>query len=277
MTKKIILITGAGSGLGNQLAIQLAESGHIVYAGTRNIDKSKKGLFGVGCRLDNLKIIKLDIAKDDSVKNAIKQILSHEYRIDILINNAGYGIVGAMENISIKKMQDLLNINLFGAIRCIQKVLPSMRKNNIGCIVNISSVSGVVASPFLGVYSASKFALEGLTESLSLELFKYNIRVVLVEPGLLKSKFLKNSVIINPGKSNVYFKDVFNYIKLMKAVVETEKGQDLAGAAEMVLDIIFSDKSELRYQTNKWSKKIVRSKLRSNIINKKVNEKNFYI
>jgi len=211
---------------------------------------------------------KLEVNKDDSVEKAVKKILVHEGRIDVLINNAGYGIVGALENISVKMMQELMNINLFGSIRCIQKVLPNMRMKGGSSIVNISSVSGVVASPFLGAYCSSKFALEGLTESLSLELAKYNIRVILIEPGLIKSEFFKNSTVVNSAKNNAYFKDVSAYVKFIKNLIETEKAQDPIETANAILSIIFSNKPGLRKQTNQWSKKIVSTKLKNEIINK---------
>lgn len=266
MDKKVIVITGCSSGLGFELAIKLAKLGHSVYAGSRKANKLEKKLEKRKYIRDNLKVIKLDVAKERTVKNSFNKILSQEGRVDILINNAGYGLVGAIENLRVSQIKDVLNINLIGYIRCIKSVLPTMRKNGSGIIINISSVSGVVASSFLGAYCASKFGLEGLIESLKIELYKYNIRVVLVEPGLLNSSFIKNSKIENNPINNPYFCDVNKYINSIKSLDKTKKVQDAGDLASFIINqVIFTKKKGLRFQTNNWSKKIVYSKLKRTI------------
>ena len=267
MDKRIIFITGSGGGLGLELVIRLARMGHKVYAGSRNVDKLKKFLMRNKYECNNLKVIKLDVAKENSVKNSINSILKQEGKIDILVNNASYGLVGAVENLETNQIRDVLNVNLLGPVRCIKYTLPIMRRYNGGVIVNISSVSGIVASPFLGAYCASKFGLEGLTESLLAELRKYNIRVVLVEPGMFKSNFIKNSKIKNDLKNNPYFYDVKNYLNSIKNLCRTKKVQNDNEVADFIINnVIFAKGKEFRFQTDEWSKKVVGSKLKSNFL-----------
>lgn len=263
--KKVILISGSSNGLGLELAIKLSKLGHYVYAGTRDSSKLKKIFKKYGLMLGNLKAVSLNVASDRSVSSSVSKILRREGRIDILINNAGYGIVGALENTKISHIRNILDVNLIGPARCIKSVLPSMRKKKEGSIINISSVSGVIGSPFLAAYCASKAGLEGLTESIALEIIKYNIKVSLVEPGLFKSNFIKNSKIENNESNNAYFEDVNQYVDSIKELYGTKKVQKVEEVADLIIkDVIFSNNNIIRFQTNKWSKKIVCAKLISN-------------
>ena len=265
--KKIILISGSSSGLGLAMAIKLSNMGHCVYAGTRNANKLKKIFKKDGLTADNLKVVSLDVVSDKSVNSLVNKILKREGRIDVLINNAGYGIVGALENIKTSQIQDVLDVNLIGVARCIRSVLPSMRKRRDGNIINISSVSGIIGSPFLAAYCASKAGLEGLTESLVLETMKYNIKISLVEPGLFKSNFIKNSEIENSKLNNAYFEDVDHYVNSINELYKTEKVQEVKEVADSIIkNIIFSNHNDIRFQTNKWSRKMVRAKLGSNSV-----------
>ncbi|GAP00338.1 oxidoreductase [Fructobacillus ficulneus] len=179
--QKVILITGATSGIGYQTAELLAKSGQIVYGAGRRLNKLND-LKAIGVRP-----IELDITNEESIQRAVEAILIAENRIDILINNAGYGSYGAVEDVNLSEAKRQFEVNLFGAARLIQLVLPTMRNQGSGKIINVSSVAGRMASYFGAWYHATKFALEGFSDSLRMEVKPFGIDVVLVEPGLIKT------------------------------------------------------------------------------------------
>src|SRR5690554_2724460 len=181
--KKTILITGASAGIGKATAIYLAQNGYNVYGAARRTEKMNElKNFGI-------KPIALDVTKDDSVTTCINQILNEAGSIDILVNNAGFGSYGAIEDVSMEEARYQLEVNVFGAMRLTQLVLPKMRENKYGKIVNISSVGGKSAFPFGGWYHASKFALEALSDSMRNEVRKFGIDVIVVEPRTTKSEW----------------------------------------------------------------------------------------
>jgi len=183
MSKKIILVTGASSGIGRDVAIKLAKQGHEVYGGARRIDKLKElEKFGVHP-------MNLDVTDTESAKHVVDSILSKHHRIDILFNNAGFGLYGAIETIPLDKVREQFEVNVFGLANMIKLVLPSMRLNKKGTIINTSSVGGKISTPLASWYHASKFAVEGLSDTLRLELKEFNIDVVLIEPGLIATNF----------------------------------------------------------------------------------------
>ncbi len=181
MDKKIILITGASSGIGYQTAEILAKQGHTVYGAARRIEKlNKLKPYGVIP-------IELDVTLEISMKDAIEKILKSSGRIDVLINNAGYGSFGTVENVSIEEARRQFEVNLFGMARLIQLVLPTMRKHRTGRIINISSMGGRLVS-FMGAwYHATKYAVEALSDALRMETAEFGIQVSLIEPGLIKT------------------------------------------------------------------------------------------
>lgn len=182
-SKKVILVTGASAGMGLEMARDLQLDGNIVYGAARRIDRMESlKQFGV-------KIIPLDVTDDTSMLAAVNQIVKAEGRIDILVNNAGFGSYGAVEDVSIDDAKYQLDVNLFGAARLIQLVLPHMRKQHYGLIINISSIGGKFAMPLGGWYHASKFALEALSDSLRNEVAQFGINVVVIEPGGVKSEW----------------------------------------------------------------------------------------
>ena len=158
--KKVIFITGASSGFGKVCAEYLNEKGHIVYGSSRKISTQQF----------NYNMVHLDINESGSVKSAVSHILSIEKRIDVLINNAGLAIAGAVEDTSLTELKAQLETNFFGAVRVCKEIIPVMRKNNYGYIINISSIAGLIAVPYQSAYSASKFALEGFIESVRMEI-----------------------------------------------------------------------------------------------------------
>ncbi len=186
---KVILITGASSGIGRATAVHLAEAGFIVYAGSRTPEKLPK--------LSNLHPIKLDLKNYTQIKELVDTIVTTHGRLDIMINNAGYGLVSSVEDATEEQMQAQFDINLFGMFRMCKAVIPVMRKQKAGVIINISSFLGKVALPLLSFYSASKFAVEGMTDALRYELSPFNIRVHSVMPGFFKTNFTGEDMVAN--------------------------------------------------------------------------------
>ncbi|ANZ64975.1 short-chain dehydrogenase/reductase [Secundilactobacillus paracollinoides] len=177
----VILITGASSGIGYQTAAQLAKQGHIVYGAARRVEKiAALGNAGV-------KPLKLDVTSDASVQTAVSQIISEQGRIDVLINNAGYGSYGAVEDVSITEAQKQLDVNLLGVARLTQAVLPYMRKQHSGRIINTSSMGGRMTTYFGAWYHATKYALEAFSDALRMEVSNFGIDVSIIEPGGIKT------------------------------------------------------------------------------------------
>jgi NAD(P)-dependent dehydrogenase (short-subunit alcohol dehydrogenase family) len=197
--QKVAVVTGSSTGIGFETCLLFARSGIRTYATMRDITKAH--LINDISEKEKLplKVIRMDVDKDDSVAEAFKQIREDEYgrriSIDILVNNAGFGLFGALEDQSIEDIKRQFETNLFGAIRTTQQVLPIMRDQRGGIIVNISSLAGYVGFPASSVYNSTKFALEGLSESLAYEVEPYGISVILIEPGVINTNFAKNIII----------------------------------------------------------------------------------
>jgi len=181
--QKIILITGCSSGFGLLTAVRLAAQGHFVWATMRDLSKKKPLENELAKRNAHAVIRELDVTKPSTIKNVIEEIQKTHASIDVLINNAGYGIAGFFEDLSDEEIRAQMEVNFFGVQNVCRQVIPLMRKRAQGKIINISSVAGQVASPCLGAYNTSKWALEAFSESLYYELGLFGISVVLVEPG----------------------------------------------------------------------------------------------
>ena len=190
--QSIAVVTGSSTGIGFETSLLLARNGFYTYATMR--DRLKADKIEKIANKENLplEVLSMDVDNDDSVRNAIHKIIDEKKKIDILVNNAGYGLFGALEDISIEEIKKQFETNLFGAIRTIKEILPTMRKQKNGIIINVSSIAGVVGIPAECIYVSTKFALEGLTESISYELQPYGIKVVLVEPGVINTNFVPN-------------------------------------------------------------------------------------
>ena len=190
--QSIAVVTGSSTGIGFETSLLLARNGFYTYATMRDTSKSDKiGKIVYKEKLP-LEVLPLDVNNDNSVRNTIHKILDEKKKIDILINNAGYGLFGALEDISIDEVKKQFETNLFGAIRTIKETLPTMRKQRNGMIINVTSIAGVVGVPAECIYVSTKFALEGLSESISYELQPYGIKIILVEPGVINSNFVPN-------------------------------------------------------------------------------------
>jgi short-subunit dehydrogenase len=190
--QRIAVVTGSSSGIGFETSLLLARNGFHTYATMRDTLKSKKIEKIANKENLPLEVLSMDVNNDNSVRNAIHKIIDEKKKIDILVNNAGYGLFGALEDISIADIKQQFETNLFGAIRTIKEVLPTMRKQKNGIIINITSIAGVVGIPAECIYVSTKFALEGLSESISYELQPYGIKVILVEPGVINTNFVSS-------------------------------------------------------------------------------------
>lgn len=175
---RVVLITGASSGIGRACAQHLQARGYRVYGTSRRVSAPD----GVA-RDGDVRMIAMDVTCEDSVAAAVALVMAREGRIDVVVNNAGYGIAGAVEDTSLAEARAQLDTNFFGVLRVCRAVLPILRGQGGGYLVNISSIGGLIAIPFQGLYSASKFAVEGMTESLRAELRPYGVKVVMIEPG----------------------------------------------------------------------------------------------
>jgi NAD(P)-dependent dehydrogenase (short-subunit alcohol dehydrogenase family) len=210
--KKVILITGASAGMGKEFAKELLKDGHIVYGAARRVDKMED------IRQLGVKVLAMDVTDEAAMVKGIETIIKAEGRIDVLINNAGFGSYGAIEEMSIADAKYQLDVNVFGAARLAQLVIPYMRKEHFGRIINISSIGGKLALPLGGWYHASKFALEALSDSLRMEVAQFGIDVVVIEPGGVKSEWAgiaADNLVKNSG-DGVYKKLVDSFSKGLK-------------------------------------------------------------
>jgi NAD(P)-dependent dehydrogenase (short-subunit alcohol dehydrogenase family) len=211
---KVVLITGASSGLGESIANYLVQKGYIVYGTSRNIEQQTK-LF---------QTINMDVTSEQSVHSAIQKVVQQQGRIDVLINNAGLGIASPIETLSIDDVQRVLNTNVIGIIRTTQAVLPYMRAQISGTIINISSIGSESGLPYRGLYSASKAAVDRITEALRIELAPFGIQACVVQPGGVKTDINKNRIRISLAEDNVYKESFDTTYALIDESVE--KGLD---------------------------------------------------
>jgi NAD(P)-dependent dehydrogenase (short-subunit alcohol dehydrogenase family) len=191
--EKIAVVTGSSSGIGFETSLLLAKNGFRTYATVRNPDKAK-ALRDISDKGElPIRVVELDVDSDKSVNDAIDRINDESKRIDVLVNNAGYALVGALEDLSMDEIKAQFETNLFGAIRVMKAVLPIMRKQQGGTIVNVSSMGGRVAFPLCPAYHGTKFALEGISESMRFETDSFGVKVILIEPGTIRTNFLSNA------------------------------------------------------------------------------------
>lgn len=189
-TTGVALVTGSSIGIGLETSLALARNGIHTFATMR--DDQKGGSIKDIANEEGLpvEVLKMDVDDKDSVRKTVLEIIDKKKRIDVLVNNAGYGLFGALEDISLEEIKEQFETNYFGAVRTIKEVLPTMRKQRSGIIINVSSIAGVVGIPGECAYSSSKFALEGLSESISYELQPFGIKVILIEPGVINTNFV---------------------------------------------------------------------------------------
>lgn len=239
--QKVILVTGGSSGIGRSAVILLAEQGHVVYAAARRVE-----------RMDDLKALgirplKLDITKPEDCRSAVKQIEKEAGKIDVLINNAGYGAHGCVEEVPLDEVRRQFEVNVVGLVGMTQEVLPGMRKRKSGKIVNVSSLVGKVSPPVTGIYSASKHAVEAISDALRLEVRDLGIQVVLVEPGGIQTEFMGIAMDGAEDASRIedYRKWNEGYQKLMVADSQSAPGPDVIG--RLLMKVVKKSKPKARY------------------------------
>lgn len=236
LANKTTLVTGVSSGIGREIAEYLAERGARVFGTARNAQSAAP--------IRGVELVSLDVTEDASVNAAVQSIVQQAGPIHFVVNNAGYGLMGALEETSLDEARQQMETNFFGVLRVTNAVLPAMRKGGFGRFVNISSVVGFLPSPYMGIYAASKHALEAYTETLDHEVRHFGVRALLVEPAFTKSK------ISHSGKDAVIeLKEYAGYRKRVKQTVEegVENGDDPRIVAEAVFQALTAQSPRLRY------------------------------
>ena len=248
---KVAVVTGSSSGIGYETSIALARSGILTYATMRNLQKATNLESIRDKEMLPLKIQQLDVTDDVSVNKAIQAIVSESGRIDVMVNNAGYGLVGAFEDLSMDEIRSQFETNFFGVVRVIQSVLPIMRKQKFGILVNISSGAGRFGYPSGSAYVSTKFALEGLCESIAYELDQFGIKVILVEPGVIRTNF--DSGMVMAKKSQNTTSPYFNMTKKMDTVFRQllRNSSPPSLVADVVSQAVKSENPNLRYLAGK--------------------------
>lgn len=239
--KKVILLTGASGGFGELITKSLSQNGHIVYASMRDIHNKNKHKAEEFSKLSNIHPIELDVTDNSSVKKAVEKIIGTEKRIDVLINNAGIGNFGITEGFEVEQVQQLFDINVFGSFRVAKEVLPHMREQKSGLIIQISSQLGRIVIPLMGLYSGTKFAVEAINESLAEEVKDLGIDVCVVQPGGYPTDFARNSIMPNKDLSEHYGEQVKKAAQAMVGYMEFLKSPEAPSpkeVAQAVLEVV---------------------------------------
>lgn len=247
--KKVILITGASSGMGKETAKALIQQGHTVYPVARRIDQMQdlKTLGGHP--------IQMDVTKDSDIQNVVDTIIQKEGKIDVLWNNAGYGLYGSVEDVTLEEARKEMEVNVFGLAAVTQKVVPIMRKAKSGLIINTSSMGGKIYFPLGAWYHASKHAIEGFSDCLRLELKPFNIKVVILEPGAIATEF---NAIVEDHFKNIPAQSAYTGImNKVKNGIKNSSGSKSSVIADAVVKIVASNNPKTRYRVGKYAKPMV--------------------
>ena len=243
--EKVALVTGSSSGIGLETVLALARDGYETFASMRDVSKGAELEYAAKKENLKIKIIELDVNKEESIISVIKKISTEHGRLDVLVNNAGYGQFGCTEDISLNDFRKQFETNFFSIVRIIQEVSPIMRKQKSGIIVNMSSVVGKIGLPGSSAYISTKFALEGFSECLRYELGQFGIKVMLIEPGVIKTNFF-NAMKVPESKTDVKYKELTDHIlaglKMMSAM-----GTAPSQVADVIMKAINSDEILPRY------------------------------
>jgi len=242
---RVVLVTGASSGIGRACAEHLAAAGHRVYGTSRRGGGGQAGV----------KLLAMDVDDDASVASGIARLIAEEGRLDVVINNAGFAVAGAIEDTSLDEARAQLETNFFGVLRVCRAALPQMRAQKAGLIVNVSSLGGIFGMPFSGLYSASKFAVEGLSEALRLETRRFGVDVVLVEPGDMRTGLPAARRDVKAAAGSPYEPAFRNVMKLSKR--DEDQAPEPKAVAVLIGRIVATRRPKLRYSVGMFSQRIV--------------------
>ncbi len=256
----VAVVTGSSSGIGLATSLALSKNGYLTYATMRNLAK-RDSLQSVADKQHlPIRVVQLDVTDENSIKKAIQSILSESGRIDLLVNNAGYVLTGAFEDIGIDEIKALYETNVFGVIRVTQAVLPIMRKQRSGRIINISSGAGRVGYPGDSAYVSSKFALEGLSESMAFEVEQFGIKTVLVEPGFIRTSIGENIAIAKKSqRPNSTYSQMMQRMSSYRGKM-LENAPDANLVADVVVEAATAKEPNLRYLAGKDVQQMVAAK-----------------
>ena len=244
--EKIALVTGSSSGIGLETSLALAKEGFYTFATMRDLNKNNKIKESIKKENLTIEILEMNVDDEQSVDNTISKILEKKGRIDVLVNNAGFGMWGTVEDVSIQEFKEQFETNFFAIIRMIQKIAPIMRKQGSGSIVNVSSVAGRIGFPVSPAYISSKFALEGLSESLRFELMPFGVNVIIIEPGVIKTNFFNSMKMAKKSEQNSDYNDITN--KVISGVkMMAEMGTHPKEVADTIQKAIKEEKPLPRY------------------------------
>lgn len=242
--EKVAVVTGSSSGIGFETSLALAREGYYTFATMRDVKKENAIKEIAKKESLKLEILDLDVDKEQSVQTAINKIIAKKNRIDVLVNNAGYGLFGCLEDLSMDDLKAQFETNFFGVVRVSQAVIPIMRKQKSGTIVNVSSVAGRIGFPVSPAYISSKFALEGLSESMRYELSPFGINTIIIEPGVIKTNFMpstKRSV-----KPDSAYKEITNKV-ITGITMMAEMGTPAQEVAKTIIKALKSENPLPRY------------------------------
>jgi short-subunit dehydrogenase len=269
--EKIALVTGCSTGIGEITSLTLARNGFYTYATMRNLDKpSSSNIKEISTKESlPLEVLQLDVTNDESTKNAIEVLKAEKNRIDVLVNNAGYGLIGSIEEISIKELKAQFETNLFGIVRVTQQVLPIMRMQKEGGekIINLSSIGGILGYPLTAAYSSTKFAVEGLIESMRYELEPFGIKTILVEPAFVIDTNFHNNVKVPEKNTSISYSSPYKEFtqKLFENYwnVQNKYQTKAEDVAKIILEAAISDNPKQRYPVGKYSEMMVKTRYTS--------------
>ena len=244
--EKIAMVTGSSSGIGFETSLGLARNGFYTFASMRDVSKGNK--IKELAKKENLPIdiIELDVDKEDSIKNAVKTIIEKKQRIDVLVNNAGWGLWGSVEDVSVNEFKAQFETNFFSVIRIIQEVAPIMREQKSGHIINISSIAGRIGFPISPAYISSKFALEGLSESLRFELMPFGVNVIIIEPGMIKTNFFEPMKLGKKAENTDAYKNITEKV-LSGVKMMAQMATDPKEVSNTIIQAIKEEKPLPRY------------------------------
>jgi short-subunit dehydrogenase len=249
--KKVALVTGSSSGIGMETARLLVQNGYTVYGAARRVDRM------AGLKDSGIKLLAMDLTDEDSMTRGISEIIKNDQRIDLLVNNAGYGSYGALEDVPIREAKVQFEVNIFGLARLTQLVLPYMREQHSGRIINVSSIGGKIGEPHGAWYHATKFALEGLSDSLRMELKEFGIQVVVIQPGAINTEWggIAAEHMLKTSGNTAYKTLAHKHAKMFESSVKM--GSEPIVVAKTIVKAAMSANPRTRYATGGGAKPIL--------------------